>query len=245
MKAAIQFVSVMAIFVGGYSKANATDYCPEGYYGYINGAFMYFCDYCDATDACATTGVAVASMYTCGGDFDCCVPGSTCTDPIPGSAVLSYRGGRVPLEPTPAKCPCAGKSPKPVAKATADNGGPQEPKRIPLITGVRQRKYLGWNEPFVSGRDRVTKDSDVVVRVSEPNGTDSYFRLFQVTYKRANSKGGGTIYFGMEMDPSEQPASAANATRKKKGEGEVYDHTIIYKDANYDVTSLRLLVDTP
>lgn len=238
MKTIVRFIAVLTLIVGAQSRAKATDYCPEGYYGFINGSYMYFCDYCDATGACSTTGVAVASMYTCGGDFDCCLPGASCTDPIPGSAVQ----GAEPAAPKPAPEKSAGETKKATLAAHAAKA--KQPPHIPMIMGqAAQAKYLSANEKFIIPGDHVTKELDAVVKVREPNGADSYFRLFQITYSGKDPKSQGTIFFGMELDPQTAPATANLATRKKKGQGKVYQHTVTFNNDEYDVSSVRVLPD--
>lgn len=238
MKSVVRFVAVLALVVGAQSQANATDYCPEGYYGFINGYYSYYCDYCDATGACQSTGVSVASMYSCGGDFDCCSPGATCIDPIPGSAVKVTEPGAP--KPVPEKS--AGGAKK--ATLTAHAAKADQPPHIPMLIGeVAQSKYLSAKEKFIIPGDHVTKDLDTVVKVREPNGGDSYFRLFQITYRGKDRKKQGTIFFGMEMDPKTATMTANMGLRKKKGQGKVYKHTVTFNNEEYDVSSVRVLPD--
>ena len=240
MRFAVRFVALLILIVGANRQACATDYCPEGYYGFINGYYNYFCHYCDASGACQSTGVAVSSMYTCGGDFPCCLAGATCTDPIPGGAVHLHE--TTPPKPAPQKSAGAGK------KATLASHAAQaaRPPRIPMLMGEgAQPKYLSADEKFILPGDHVTKHLDVIVTVREQDGSDSYFRLFQVSYSAKDPKNQGTIYFGMEMDPKNPPMTANAATRQKKGTGKVYRHTVKYKNDDYDVSSVRVLPDTP
>jgi hypothetical protein len=102
---------------------------------------------------------------------------------------------------------------------------------------------LSAKEKFIIPGDHVTKDLDAVVKVREPNGGDSYFRLFQITYRGKDPKKQGTVFFGMEMDPNTAPTTTNMGMRKKKGQGKVYKHTITFNNDEYDVSSVRVLPD--
>lgn len=238
MKTIVRFVAVLTLIVGAQTRAKATDYCPEGYYGFMNGYYMYFCHYCDPLTGCTNAGAAVDNMYSCGGDFPCCLPGSSCIDPIPGGAI--HLNETAPAKTAPQKSAGGAKKAALASHAAKAARSP----RIPMLIGeAAQTKYLSADEKFILPGDHVTKDFDAVVAVREADGSDSYFRLLQVTYTGKDPENQATIFFGMEMDPKHPPVTANTATRQKKGQGKVYKHTVKYKGDDYDVSSVRVLPD--
>lgn len=240
MRLAAIFVATWMLVVGAQRQASAVDYyCPEGYYGFMNGYYMYYTHYCDA-GVCYSTGVAVSTMYTCGGDFPCCNPAATgCTDPIPSGAV-HYVG--TAAAKTDARKTAGGDKKAATAKKTGAAAA-----SIPMLIGeVPQRNYLSASEKFMLPGDHVTKTPDIFVKIAEPDGSTSYFRIFSLTYVGQKPENQGTVHVGMEMDPDNPPATTnSGATRKKKGAGAVYKHTITYMNQDYDVCSVRELPNTP
>jgi hypothetical protein len=240
MRVAAVFVATLMLAAGAHRQACATNYCPEGFYGYMNGYYMYYVHYCTPSGGCASTGVAVSSMYSCGGDFECCLPMASCIDPIPGGDVHApIAASNAPAAKKPA---AAAKQPAPTKKVAA----PATPT-IPMRIGeMPQKNYLSASEKFILPGDHVTKSDDILVKIPEPDGGVSYFRLFSLTYVGVKPENQGTVFMGMEMDPENPPAKTqTGATRKKKGAGDVYKHTVAYQGQDYDVCSVRVLPDTP
>lgn len=251
MKLATRWAMLLSLVFAAPGLAQAADYCPEGYYGYINGSYMYYCDYCDANGACDHAGIAVSTMHTCGGDVACCTAGASCIDPItePSFSPAGIESG----EPAAESSAAESKPAAPAAKPGDESKNPAPAKAAPAVTGppriamligeMPQKKYLTASERFIVPGDQVTIHHEAIVQVREPDNTKSYFRLFKMTYAGKDAEHQGTVCFGMEMDPEKPPMNSASAVRAKKGQGAVYKHTVRFNNENYDVSSVRVLPD--
>ena len=237
MKVVVRSVVLLTlIFFAAHRQARAFDYCPQAFYGYMNNTYMYYCDYCDPTAGCMTCGVSVATMYACGGDYRCCSGApDNCIDPIPASAVVFTAEVKGNAE---AKKPAANDK-KLTANPLVD------PTRIPLMIGDQQQQtFVTASEKFLSPGPHITKDLDAIVKIPEPAGGWSYFRLLRVTYTEPSGDQ-HTIYMGMEMDPTKPPANVlltAKRAKKIKGNG-TFAHTITYKGNDFDASSKSDLPD--
>lgn len=161
----------------------ATEYCPIDFYGYIGGYYYYYCDYCDASNACANTTLATTAMYDTGGDVACCDPNAGgCTDPIATGFLSSV--SRTPARATNRVCV--------------------------LYVNPRQRDFIGEKDRFLRPGAHIQKKHDAFAFVDEPNGTRSYFRLLTVGSADTSKR---DINIGQEMDPDYPPKNAMPATR--------------------------------
>ena len=239
MKVVVRSVVLLTLILfAAHRQARAFDYCPQAYYGFINNTYTYYCDYCDSTGACQTCGVSVANSYTCGGDYMCCSGApDNCINPIPAGAVLLNGETEDEDKANAKRAPT--KEIKPALAAKFN------PARVPLMIGEKQQgKFISPTEIFQVPGPHVVKDIDVVVKISEPAGDWSYFRLFRLVYVDPQSKQ-HTIYMAMEIDPTSPPAGIVLiANRVKKGKGpNVVQHKITYQGEDFDASSVRDLSD--
>lgn len=228
--------------------ARAADYyCPIGFYGYMNGHYMYYCHYCVGS-SCQSAGVAVDAMYSCGGDSACCPGGDTCIDPIPAGAILyceamdSERKDRAEGN---------NKDKGDAERGDNDRGDKAAAKKLRIaaadhipteIGHVPQRNYVSTSEKFLLPGDHIVKEYDYCVQVNESNASigTSYFRVIKLNWVGHSDR---TICFAMELDPDYAPKPKNGmpptiATRKPKNGGH-YQHTVTVNGEDYDASSVR------